>query len=39
MITHGEIEPPPFKDGREWRIDAEYRIVPQNGDDCAKPRK
>lgn len=34
MIAHGEIEPPPVKDGREFRIAANYRILPQPADDC-----
>ena len=34
MIAHGEIEPPPVKDGREFRIAANYRILPQDTDDC-----
>ena len=34
MIAHGEITPPPAKDGREYRIAADYRILPQPADDC-----
>lgn len=34
MIAHGEIEPPPVKDGREFRIAANYRILPQDAADC-----
>lgn len=34
MIAHGEITPPPTKDGREYRIAADYRIQPQPADDC-----
>ena len=34
MIANGEIEPPPVKDGREWRIAAKYRILPHAADQC-----
>lgn len=36
MIAHGEITPPPTKDGREYRIAADYRILPHPADDCGK---
>lgn len=34
MIQGGEIIPPPVKDGREWRIAANYRIQPHNAAEC-----
>lgn len=34
MISHGEITPPPVKEGREYRIAADYRILPQPAADC-----
>lgn len=34
MITQGEIAPPPVKDGREWRIAEDYRILPHSADGC-----
>lgn len=36
MIQSGEIAPAPVKDGREWRIAADYRILPQSADDCGR---
>lgn len=34
MIAHGEIQPPPERDGREYRIATHYRIQPQSAADC-----
>ena len=34
MIIHGEITPQPAKDGREYRIAADYRIQPQPAANC-----
>ena len=34
MIAQGEITPPPEKSGREYRIAANYRILPQSAEDC-----
>jgi hypothetical protein len=34
MIAQGEITPPPAKEGREYRIAADYRILPQPAADC-----
>lgn len=36
MIQSGEIAPPPVKDGREWRIAADYRILPQDAASCGE---
>jgi hypothetical protein len=34
MIAQGEIQPPPEKAGREYRIAAHYSILPQPAEDC-----
>lgn len=34
MIAQGEITPAPEKTGREYRIAASYRILPQPAADC-----
>jgi len=34
MIAQGEIQPPPEKAGREYRIAAHYSIQPQSAEDC-----
>lgn len=34
MIAQGEIEPPPEKAGREYRIAAHYRILPHPAASC-----
>jgi hypothetical protein len=34
MIAQGEIEPAPEKTGREYRIAANYRILPQSAASC-----
>jgi hypothetical protein len=34
MIAQGEITPPPQKQGREYRITADYRIQPHPAADC-----
>ncbi len=34
MIAQGEIEPPPEKTGREYRIAANYRILPHAAASC-----
>jgi len=34
MIALGEITPPPQKQGREYRITADYRIQPHPAADC-----
>ncbi len=34
MIAQGEIEPPPEKIGREYRIAANYRILPHPAASC-----
>lgn len=34
MIAQGEIEPPPEKSGREYRIAASYRIMPHSAASC-----
>lgn len=34
MIAQGEIEPPPEKAGREYRIAANYRILPHPAASC-----
>lgn len=34
MILNDEITPPPAKAGREYRIAADYRILPQTTADC-----
>lgn len=36
MIQSGEIAPPPVKDGREWRIAADYRILPHDAASCGE---
>lgn len=37
MIAEGEIEPPPQKVGREYRIAADYRILPHPAASCVDP--
>lgn len=37
MILSGEITPRPVKEGREYRIAANYRILPQNASECGNP--
>jgi hypothetical protein len=37
MILSGEITPRPVKEGREYRIAANYRILPQNAAECGNP--
>ena len=36
MIAQGEITPPPQKQGREYRITADYRIRPHPAADCGE---
>jgi len=36
MIAQGEITPPPQKQGREYRITADYRIQPHPAADCGE---
>ena len=39
MIAQGEITPPPQKQGREYRITADYRLQPPPAADCgAQPQ-
>jgi hypothetical protein len=37
MILSGEITPRPVKEGREYRIAADYRILPHSAVDCGNP--
>jgi hypothetical protein len=36
MIAQGEITPPPQKQGREYRITADYRIQPHPAAECGE---
>ena len=36
MIANGEIQPMPTKAGREWRIAANYRILPHPAAECGQ---
>lgn len=39
MIAIGMIEPAPVKAGKEWQIAANYRIPPQNAENCGEEGK